>query len=236
MSANEPIVLTDSEVSDNDHSLIDSNNENNANADERRIQRGMLVLVNAIEVFGEWNCTRNNIEEVYGITEYIEDKCELTGKLAWHVNYQIGPYKMVIDDLEPMMAVSEDDMVLVKHTTDELKLDDPVFIRLYFNQKENGEWEKKEPFVRKCEFCEGFNCDRVIYAGGLQEIVEDELQLGDHHATNLQRKACYKEYIRQKYGSLGRHKRKKIQVCVVDLIRSYFPVEEGTVAMGYHQE
>ena len=56
MSANEPIVLTDSEVSDNDHLLIDSNNENNANVDERRIQRvderriqrGILVLVNAI--------------------------------------------------------------------------------------------------------------------------------------------------------------------------------------------
>ena len=141
--------------------------------------------MNAIEVFGEWNCWRNNIEEVYGITEYIEDKCDITGKVAWHVDYHIGPYKIVIDDLEPMMAVSEDDMVLVKHTSDEQLQDDPVFIKLYFDQKENGEWKRKVSFVCKCEFCEGFNCNRVTYAEGLQEIIEDELQLETHLTSNL---------------------------------------------------
>ena len=96
--------------------------------------------------------------------------------------------------------------------------------------------EKKVTCVRKCEFCKGFNCDRVTYTEVLQKIIEDESQLGDHLTSNLQRKACHKEYIRQKFGSIGRHKRQRIQLCVIDLIRSFFPIEEGNVAMGYHQE
>ena len=45
---------------------------------------------------------------------------------------------MVIDDLEPMMAVSEDDMVLVKHTSDELQLDDPVLSGFILIKKRMG--------------------------------------------------------------------------------------------------
>ena len=53
-------------------------------------------MENAIEVFGEWNCCKNYIEEVYGMTEYIEDRCEMAGKFVWHVQYHVGPYNMGI--------------------------------------------------------------------------------------------------------------------------------------------
>ena len=79
MTSTNPIVLIDGEKSMSDTSTIYSNNEKNGTIDLRRIQSGMLVKFNAKEVLGEWNCYRNQITEVYGVIEYIEDRCEVTG-------------------------------------------------------------------------------------------------------------------------------------------------------------
>ena len=52
MTSTNPIVLTDGEVYMTGDSTVYSNNEDDGTINLRRIQRGILVKVNAKELFG----------------------------------------------------------------------------------------------------------------------------------------------------------------------------------------
>ena len=90
MSFINPIDLTYDEDTIPDTSAVCSNNEDDEIIDLHPISKGMVVKVDGKEVFGEWNCERNNITDVFGITDFVEDTCNITGKVAWHIKYHIG--------------------------------------------------------------------------------------------------------------------------------------------------
>ena len=73
MSFINPIDLTDDEDTNPDTSAVCSNNKDDEIIDLCPISKGMVIKVDAKEVFGEWNCQRNNITDVFRVTDFVED-------------------------------------------------------------------------------------------------------------------------------------------------------------------
>ena len=69
-----------------DLSAINSSNDERSDdgsiVDSRAMRKGSIIKLPVIDVFDDWTATRNGIGFVYGITECIEDRCEVTGKFA----------------------------------------------------------------------------------------------------------------------------------------------------------
>ena len=78
---------------------------------------------------------------MYGITKYIEDRCEVTGKIAWHILWHTGPYKIASENYNHILPVTEDDLILVKDVDDNHEENDQTYVTTYFEKKkltENG--------------------------------------------------------------------------------------------------
>ena len=89
--------------------------------------------------------------------------------------------------------------------------------------------ENKNLFVHKCEFYESVDGHGVKYAEGLQDSIESCMHFEGNFTTNLQRKYCHKDHIVEECG------RRQIHKFILDLIRTFFPLEKGTYQVGYHQ-
>ena len=145
MSTNTTIAQEIDENEDN-VSAINSSNEEDASDDEtfdetfdpRVLTVGCIVKLPVCDVFDEWTGRRNGIKDVYGVTEYIEDRCETTGQNAWHIMWYTCPYKIATETYDHLLPVAEDDLQLVKDTFDDPEDTDPAYITTYFQKKANG--------------------------------------------------------------------------------------------------
>ena len=93
MSATNPIILVDSGASENEDSTIYSNSDDDT-VDLRSIVQNCIVKMKMKDVYDKWTAKRNNTKWIYGIIEYFKDRCEVTGKNAWHVKWHVGPYNI----------------------------------------------------------------------------------------------------------------------------------------------
>ena len=92
----------------------------------------------------------------------------------------------------------EDDLFWVKHRDDGSDESDSFEVKTYFEKTPNSFWRRKSPFVFKCEFCGGAECDRVEFREELQDDLEDKLHFDgdpDDFPHNEMKKAMYRDHI-----------------------------------------
>ena len=233
MSSTNPIILVDGGASENDDNTIYSNSDDDT-VDLRSIVQNCIVKMKMKDVYDEWTAKRNNTKWIYGITEYLEDRCEVTGKNAWHIMWHVGPYNTDgFDSYEPLLPVHEDELILVRHPEDEIENLDIPYLQSYVSQEQNGKWVWKI-FHFQCQYCFSHLCDRCVHREELQESIEAVMMYDSDLLSNTKRRKLYAEHIRQKYGQLGANNRRRPAECVVKLVRDFFPNTTGTPYVGYH--
>ena len=83
----------------------------------------------------------------------------------------------------------------------------------------------------KCEFCEGFMCDRMEYKEELEDMLRD---VGFQVGTSKQKRfMMYRKFTFVRHGYLGKNERREVDYCVRDIIHATFPVEKGKRKRGF---
>lgn len=117
-------------------------------------------------------------------------------------------------------TVYEHDFNVVKFTDEEDDYDDKYFSNQF--RKVDGAWIIVEYSEDKCEFCEGYNCDRIQCKdelNGLLEEVSSQVGRADHKRFTM-----YKKFTFVKHGLLGSMLMREVDAFVQDLIILTFPV------------
>ena len=219
-------------------SSIYSSNESDTTIGLRPITKGCIVKGKCVDLFDEWTARRNNIKWIYGVADGIADRCEETGKIGWYVKWNLLCYAIDTDMPYAIVEQHEDDLVLVKNRDDGRDESDVFEIKKYFEKMTSGNWHRKDPFVFKCEFCGGAECDRVEFREELQDDLEDKLHFDgdpDDFPHNEMRKAMYRDHIYTKHGVLGHGVRIQPAACVLAFIRQRIPTPSGVENVGFHE-
>ena len=230
MSATNPIILVDGDASGNEDITIYSNSDDDT-VDLKSIEQDCIVKMKMKDVYDDWTARRNNVKWVYGITEYLEDRCEATGKNAWHVQWHVGPYNTDgYDGFQPLLPVLEDNLILVRHPDDAIENLNIPYLQSYVSQEPSGRWVWKK-FTFQCQICFSHLCDRCIYREELQESIEEAVMYDSDLPNNTKRRRIYGAHIRQKYGRLGVNNRRRPSDCVMKLVRDFSqaPLKLGSV-------
>ena len=150
-------------------------------------ETGSIVKIKTELLFNEMTKSINAAPFVYGVLDFIEDDCDVTGSKAWHVNWALKHLTINSDGLQHIFPVLERDIELMKGPWE---LDGHLNRRWmtyhFFDKKENGEWTLRE-YAPLCEFCHFSNCDRMIFANELDLHTEVLLE-SDDMANNEKRK------------------------------------------------
>ena len=101
----------------------------------------MIVKVEGNEAVGDWNMQHNNFVYIYGVTNFIDDRCETTGKIVWDISWFIGPFKMEIHDFGPILPVRNSNPILVKHLDDHPLPTDNPFLTRHFENNSDETWQ-----------------------------------------------------------------------------------------------
>ena len=173
---------------------------------------------------------------IYGITEYIEDQCEVTCKSAWHIMRHTCPYTIISDNYSHILLVMENNLILVKDADDNHEKNDPTYITTYFEKKANGEWFPKLHEFH-CEFCgQTTNCDRVEYHDDLQDNLKYCMmwEATKPEVTNSTKcKYMCRTHTFQNNGRLGIGNHIIPNECVVKLVRKIFLNPTGLNYVGF---
>ena len=142
----------------------------------RRAECGCIVQIPKENILEPESCKQIRCDWIYGTISNEEDVCEVTGSVAYQINWSTAHLSTGNSFLSLVAPVWEHDFTVLKFPEDEHDEED-VELRRQF-RKHNGEWMIVEYGGYSCEFCEAHSCDRAQYRDELETMFEDVSAMG----------------------------------------------------------
>ena len=168
-------------------------------------------------------------EYVYGVITNLEYWCITTGSRAYQVSWAYSHLSIRNAFLSLISPVFEHDLEVIKFL-DEIDDGEDKYFTNQFKRVDDA-WKIVEFCGPKCEFCEGFMCDRMEYKEELEDMLRD---VGFQVGTSKQKRfMMYRKFTFVGHSYLGKNERREVDYCVRDIIHATFPVKKGKRKRGF---